>query len=565
MENERKDMPESQDWIDDVLGAASPEKDLGPDELAVYSAGLIHPNDVELEQILAEQRQTDLEDEISAAVESVLMEDAIGSTEEATTIVELDPEIQEAVSDEVTQFFTPLEEDPEAAEEIVPPVLTGDEPGEVVAEEEALPEEEAFIEEDHEEEAPKAKGRPKRKKGYGLLGIPHILATLVWLAIIVAIGVSLGRTLWLCCADLMAFGKEGKEVSITITDSDDIESISQKLADNGLVRYPGLFKTFAELTGKDENISVGTFTLNSKLDYNAMINGMTIYAGARYVVDVTFPEGYTCRDIFELLEEKEVCTVAELEEYAANGELNEYWFLEGVERGDKYCLEGYLFPDTYEFYTNDEPERVLEKMLDCFDVRYTDIMKERLTEINAAFAEMLDNEGYDQEYIDSHQITIREAVIIASLIEKESANVEENHVIASVIYNRLSDSSEPHYLNIDAALIYGLGGKIDPETGESIPLTTADLQTDNPYNTYLNTGLVPGPICNPGQESLNAALTPEDTNYFYYALNPETGSHKFFTNYDDHLEFLEEVREWEEEQERLRQEAEAASEGQEND
>lgn len=541
MDNKRKDMPENQDWIDDVLGAASPEKELGPDEMAVYSAGLIHPNDMELEQILAEQRQAEekeLQAEISAAVESAM---AAGDTSNQgeDTIVELDPEIQEAVSNEVTQFFVPPTADAEP--EIIQQSFYPQEAQEEVPEE-TVPEE-AAEEEPHQEEAPKAKGRPRRKKGYGLLGIPHILATVVWLAIIVAIGVSLGRTLWLCCADLMAFDKESKEASITITDEDDIESIANKLAKQGLIRYPGLFKTFAELTGKDEHISVGTFSLDSKLDYNAMINGMTIYANARHVVDVTFPEGYTCRDIFELLEEKEVCTVAELEEYAANGELNEYWFLEGVERGDKYCLEGYLFPDTYEFYTNDEPERVLEKMLDCFEVRYTDIMKERLTEINATFAEMLSDEGYDQEYIDSHQITIREAVIIASLIEKESANVDENHVIASVIYNRLSDSSEPHYLGIDAALIYGLGGKIDPETGNSIPLTNADKQTDNPYNTYLYTGLVPGPICNPSQESLNAALTPEDTNYYYYALNPETGSHKFFTNYEDHLDFLEGLQE----------------------
>ncbi|MBR5868376.1 MAG: endolytic transglycosylase MltG, partial [Clostridia bacterium] len=478
------------------------------------------------------------------------------------------PEIQDAISNEVTQFFeVPVEEEPEVFEdEVIPQEETPVYYEEAIAPHYEEPEvqEEIILDapavaEEIPQEAPKAKGRPKPKKGYGLLGIPHILATFVWLAIILAIGVSLGRTLWLCCADVMAFDKPSKQASITITDSDDIESIANKLAKQGLIRYPGLFKTFAELTGKDENISVGTFTLDSKLDYNAMINGMTIYAGARYVVDVTFPEGYTCRDIFELLEEKEVCTVAELEEYAANGELDEYWFLEGVERGDKYCLEGYLFPDTYEFYTNDEPGRVLEKMLDCFDMRYTDIMKERLTEINTAFADMLSDEGYDQEYIDSHPITIREAVIIASLIEKESANVEENHVIASVIYNRLTDSSQPHYLNIDAALIYGLGGKIDPETGESLPLTTTDLQTENPYNTYLNTGLVPGPICNPGQESLNAALTPEETNYSYYALNPETGSHKFFKNYDDHLDFLEEVQEWYAEQERLRQEEEAAA------
>ena len=101
------------------------------------------------------------------------------------------------------------------------------------------------------------------------------------------------------------------------------------------------------------------------------------------------------------------------------------------------------------------------------------------------------------------------------------------------------DTSQPPYLNIDAAVIYGLGGKIDPETGESIPLTKADLETDTPYNTYLHTGLTPGPICNPSQESLSAAVMPNETSYYYYALDPSTGEHHFSKTYKEHLKFLE--------------------------
>jgi len=518
MDNERNDIPQQKDWLDDVLGAPVPEKELGPDETAVAAAGLINPDDMELEMIIAEHRQDD---------EEPVPEPVIPQVEEDFSPMPEDyvPEMpEELVSTEATQFF----EVPHMEAEAPVPVE------EIPLEESPAPTKEAPV---------VPKGRPNRKKGYGLFGIPHLLATVIWLAIIVAIGVSLGRTLWLCCADLMAFGKEDNQITITITDDDTIDTISEKLAQTGLVRYPGLFKTFAELTGKAENISAGTFNLNSRLDYNAMINGMTTYASARQEVEVMFPEGYTCAQIFQHLEEEGVCTVAELEEYAANGELGDYWFLEGVERGDKYCLEGYLFPDTYQFYTNDEPGRVLAKFLDCFEIRFTDIMRERLTEINTSFAQRLTDEGFDQEYIDSHQIGVREIVIIASLIEKESAGGEESYTVSSVIYNRLSDSEYPPYLNIDAALIYGLGGKIDPETGESIPLTQTDLETDNPYNTYLHTGLTPGPIANPGQESLNAALTPEDTDYFFYALNPETGNHKFFTTYDEHLAFLESLKE----------------------
>ena len=519
MDFENKDKAPDEGWIDDVLGAPLVEEEIGPDEHAVASAGLIHPDDMELEMIIAEHRPEDEEEaeEIEAddafsfeeePEDSLPMEEAEDSPED--TDAEPVDEVQAGISQEVSQFI--LIDENESGE--------NNEEGD-----EALP--------------PKQKGRPKRKKGYGLLGLPHLAATAIWLALIVLIGVSLGRTLWLCCSDLMAFGKPAAEATITIADDDTIDSIAQALADNKLIRYPGLFKTFAELTGKDENISVGTFTLNSRLDYNAMINGMTAYSSDRQEVTVMLLEGATCAQMFQVLEDNGVCTVEELEEYAANGELEDYWFLEGVERGDKYCLEGYLFPDTYKFYTNDEPGRVIGKFLDAFDARFTDIMRERLAAMNETYAQRLAAEGYDQEYIDAHPITIREAVIIASMIEKESTGGEESYDISSVIYNRLTDSSQPPYLNIDATLIYALGGNIDPETGKTMPLTYDDLQIDSPYNTYKYVGLTPGPISNPSQESLNAAVSPKDTDYYYYALDPETGEHRFFKTYREHLAFLD--------------------------
>ena len=521
MENERNELPQNEDWLEGVLPTPEQSAELGPDEDAVSAVGLIHPDDMELERILAEHRETG-EDQMSIPLpEEIPAEPAFPddtmmipeeffniprqATPEEAIVIPAVPSDEAAPVTEETQFFDPVQEEfpPKPAQEEDTPLAK-------------------------ERIQPERKGRPKRKKGYGLLGIPHLLATLVWLAIIVAVGVSLGRTLWLCCADLMAFDKEPSQATIIINDNDDIESISQKLGTLGLIRYPKLFQIFAEITGKDERISTGTFTLSSKLDYNAMINNMTYYGASREEVDIMFPEGYTCAQIFALLEENGVCTVAELEEYAANGELSYYWFLEGVERGDRYCLEGYLFPDTYTFYTDDEPGRVLEKFLSAFDARFTDLMRERLIEINTRYAQMLASEGYGQDYIDEHPITIREAVIIASLIEKEAADNDEGYTISSVIYNRLSDSSQPPYLGFDSALVYALGKS---------ELSAEDIELDNPYNLRKYTGLPPTPIANPGQESLNAALVPEDTSYYYFCLNPETGKHEFFKTYAEHQAF----------------------------
>lgn len=387
-----------------------------------------------------------------------------------------------------------------------------------------------------EDEPEQQKLRPKRRSGYGLLGIPHILSTVVWLALILAIGISLGRVLWVCCADVMAFGKEAKTVTITITEDDTIDTISKKLGHADLVRYPGLFKLFATITGKADDIGVGTFTLNARLDYNAMINAMYDFGPQREVVKLMFPEGYNCAQIFRLLEENNVCTAAELEEYAANGELEAYWFLEGVPRGTKYCLEGYLAPDTYQFYTDDEPRRVLEKFLDEFEDRFTDLMKEDFKAIQKTYADRLKAKGFSADYIQENTLTIHQIVTLASVIQKETASDGECYDIASAFYNRLV---APNILTLgaDATVYYALGDYF----WEIEELTAEHLNVDSPYNTRKYKGIPPGPICNMGVHALYAALEPNDTKYHYFVYDPAKHAHRFAATYSEHLKNLSEL------------------------
>ena len=375
---------------------------------------------------------------------------------------------------------------------------------------------------------PAQKRRPKRKGEYRLFGLPQLLATGVWLAMIVAIGVSLGRVLWVCAADVLAFGRADKEVSVTITKDDTMDTIIEKLEDNGLIRYPWLFQIYADLSHAEEDIVPGTFTLNTAYDYHALVNEMSSSASKREEVTVQIPEGYTCRQIFQLLEDKGVATVEELEEFAAEGDLGEFWFLENVERGSKYCLEGFLFPDTYNFYTNGGARHALRKLLNGFENQFSKDLQDQLVTLNNLLAEKMRANGESDEYVVEHMFTVREVVIVASLIEKETASNLESPNIASVIYNRLfSWGSNPRYLNIDAAIVYALDGKTD--------LTAEDLQVDSPYNTYTNTGLTPGAISNPGMASIKAALNPADTGYYYYVLDPEAGTHIFSKTYEDHV------------------------------
>lgn len=357
---------------------------------------------------------------------------------------------------------------------------------------------------------PLRKGRPKRKKGEGLLGIPSIAATLVWLALILAIGVTAGRMLWVCAADVLAFGREDKPVTITIYESDSMESIVDKLYDAGLIRYKSLFNLYASISDAQEDIQPGIYDLNTRYDYHALVNFMSPRS-SREVVKLTIPEGYTCRQIFKLLEENRICTARDIAAYAATGELEPYWFLEQVERGSEYCLEGFLFPDTYQFYKNSSPKEALEKMLDNFDYRFSEEMRAQLDTLNAN--------------VTGGSYGVREVTIVASLIEKESAAPAESPAIAGVIYNRLFRWGDtPAYLNIDASLVYA-------QDGDN---STIDTSIDSPYNTYTHTGLTPTPIANPGLASLKAALDPEMHEYYYYVLNPSTGMHQFSKTYEEH-------------------------------
>lgn len=490
MNNNKKD-PASlvNEWLDDILkkidipedARETADPELGPDESAIAQAKLTHPDDMELERI----------------VQETLAENWDAKSGD------------QAPADSTRYFDTQPSAEPEEADE------AEDSNEETQYEEESV--NDAFI----------RKLRPKAKKGYGLWGIPHIIATVLWLALIVAIGVSLGRTAWLCAKDVLALGKESMSVSITIAETDTISDVSQKLKDVGLIEYPKLFEFFTKLTGKGEKMLVGTIEFNPNAengaesetliyDYNALANALSYRGTSRVTVDVMIPEGYNCIQIFNLLEEKGVCSVAALEAYAADGELPTYWFLDGIQRGDKYCLEGFLFPDTYEFYMNDDADRVIQKLLSGFNQRFTDRMIDKLMTLNRT---------------TGLNLTIREAVTMASIVEKEKASDGEGYSIASVFYNRLRNRASFPYLQSDATIKYDVDYR---SKGKLI--TDAQINA-SPYNTYTTRGLPAGPIANPGLASLDAALDPEITSYFFFIYDKSAGVHRFSKTLAEHNEW----------------------------
>lgn len=480
---------ENTGWLDDILSRPDMDQEIGADEHAVSSAGLLSPEDLEFEKIMQEALAEEFPEENIVEEELIIQSPA-------------DEEYQDDYNRE-------LEEAAEANAENVD-------------------------EEPQDPDIPVRKVRPRRKKGYGLFGLPHLLSTVIWLAIIVFIGVSIGQFLWRCSTDVLGFGKKDQTIYITITETDNIDTITDKLYNAGLIANPQLFKIYANLSNAEKKISVGTFQLNSLFDYNALVKGMTEKSSYRESVEVVIPEGYSCAQIFALLEKKGVCSVEDLEEYSKTSLFADYWFMEGVERGNKNTLEGFLFPDTYEFYTNATPKHVFQKMLARFEDQLGEDFEKHMNTLKERLTNMMHKNGYGQAYINENLPTVYDVIKIASMIEKESAHTGENYTVSSVIYNRLTNQNSYPYLQIDATVVYGLDGKNN--------LTQDDLETDTPYNTYMHPGLPPTPIANPGLSSILAALSPADTKYHYYALDPSTGEHHFSKTYQEHLQFLNSIR-----------------------
>ena len=337
-----------------------------------------------------------------------------------------------------------------------------------------------------------------------------VSSSMMYIVLVCAVSVVLAAVCWSLGNDVLALNKEEHSVTVTITPEDSYDDVVDMLKDNGLIEYKSLFKLFSAITGgKDKIASSGTFTLNSDMDYRALLNSMSSNSASRKDISVTITEGQTLKQIFELLEKEGVSTVEKLEDMAANHDYA-FSFLQDIPLGDPTRLEGYLFPDTYKFYMGEDPKYVINKMLVNFDSKVDDAVRQKISET-----------GY----------SIRDILTIASMIEKETDGTDRT-TIASVIYNRLNNpgASTAGYLQIDATIQYVLPeGKIVQES---------DYQgVDSPYNTYKNKGLPPGPIANPGMESITAALNPQSTNYYYYALGDDH-LHHFFSSYAEHQAFL---------------------------
>lgn len=339
--------------------------------------------------------------------------------------------------------------------------------------------------------------RSRRRKNGGCAG------TVVYVIAVLGISIVLSLVTIFVANDVFAFVAEDANVPFAVSQNAQIADLSEQLDNAGVLHYGSVFKLFVNITGKNQSVLAGDYMLNPKMDYTQVIRALT-QSESKDTITITVPEGYSVEQIKQLLLDNHVCT-----EDAADKALNEYSFkhsfLEDEKPAKEGWLEGYLFPDTYEIYKgNSTVVSTINKMLNNFDEKFTDEMQEKADEMNRS---------------------MRDIITIASLIEREAQKDDEYDRIAGVIYNRLNNADAFPFLQVDAAVLYGLGRT----SGE---LSKADLEKDTPYNTYTQRGLPPGPICNPGMKSIQAALNPEENDYYYYVAMPD-GSHLFATSNDE--------------------------------
>lgn len=322
----------------------------------------------------------------------------------------------------------------------------------------------------------------------------------VWIILIIVILVGAGAIgLFFMINNLESANQDA--ISIEIAEGDGLEEIAGKLRAAGLIKSELTFKAHMIMYGLNGKIYPGTYEF-SRVDV-AEISKLITEKAQDEEITVTFIEGWTNDDYGAALEEAGLMSRAD---FLAAADVNDsrriipdktYGFLEGKPK--RYGLQGFLFPDTYRFFADAGPAEVVEKMLDTFASKVTEEAP--------------------------NDMSMWEVITLASIIEKEVRQKEERREAAGIFLERLAINKP---LQSDATVNY--------VTGKDATMPTADdLAEESLYNTYLNEGLPPGPICNPSLESIQAVLDPAETEYLYFLTKPD-GTAVFSRTYEEHLE-----------------------------
>lgn len=356
-----------------------------------------------------------------------------------------------------------------------------------------------------EEVPPQRLKRRRRSSGYKSPRTVSHLRLIVLIAAIVAAAIACSVIYYNKMLEPVSSSTE--EVIVQIPEGSTVKDVAETLYDQGLIKSELVFQSYAGRHSRGEQkIQAGTYAFSPSMSsvdiFNALLEGSS-YEGATQVV---IPEGKNIKEIAQILEDNNICSaddfIAETENLSKYKK--QYSILSSIpdDAEGRTPLEGYLYPDTYHFAPQTSASTVVSTMIARFQEEYSDDMLKETKKQNK---------------------TVDEIVTMASIVELEAKYAEDKPKVASVFYNRINNNMK---LQSDITVVYALDGKTD--------LTSDDLKTDSPYNTYTNDGLPIGPICSPGMDSLKAALYPASTNYLYFIADESTGKIYYNETYEGH-------------------------------
>ena len=441
--------------------------------------------------------------ELERSEKDIQLEDILNDTPETSEEAETEVSVGETASEENTSATASADE--AGGEENAVQSDEEQPEDEEHSEEDGEQSEEDSFEDEYEEEVPKKKKRKKR--GHG-----HIIFGLILSAVIISISILAAVFILKCAKEFVGIDKSDIELVVEIPMNSSTADIAELLYNEGIVSDPKLFRLFSKIKGADGTYIAGTHTLSPNMDYNTLIETLQEEVkDPRETVDIVFPEGITLFEAAQKLEEKGVCNADEFLKTFNLGGLG-FDFEEKVKTSSLkfYKFEGYLFPDTYQFYADDDPRVVAKKIYRNFDARITPDIYGRMEDL---------------------EMELEEVLTLASIVQAEAANTRDMKKVASVFYNRLNNPDEYPLLQSDPTTNY-----VDEIIKPNIQVKSESMF--KAYDTYQGAGLPPGPICNPGLDAINAVLYPEETDYYYFCSNLETGEFYYAETLDEHNQNL---------------------------
>ena len=354
---------------------------------------------------------------------------------------------------------------------------------------------------------------------------------IIWVVSVVIVGAMMSVFIISGMNDMLAINRpDPSTVNINIPKNPTVDDIADLLEKNGVIDQASYFKMFAAITKSTDGFMQGTYKIRKNMDYEAIINYLMSNSRTD-IISVTITEGQNILEIADTLKEKGTLSDTDKFLELCNSDQfdDDFSFLKEIKNGDDryFKLEGYLYPDTYEFYKNENPEDVIYRFLNNYETK---------------LGEKQDVEGYDnlitvRKMIDENNrgYSVDQVMTIASIIQAEAAYTDDMYYISSILHNRLTANADlgVSNLGLDSTKFYPY------RSAGGVPDGTGDDYTSK-YDTYSKPGLPAGPICNPGMEAIKAALNPKDTNYYFFCHDKD-GNAYYAATINEHNANLESI------------------------